>query len=366
MKIAFRVDASDKMGSGHFMRCLTLANVLKHGGHNCKFLFQSLPEIFIDRLKELGHQFICLRDLMNNTKNDCINSEPKLSHSQWLESSQLADAAAVRKALKDERFEWMIVDNYALDALWEREISASVQNIMVIDDLADRNHTCQLLLDQNFYIDGKSRYDELLSSQTRCLMGPQYALLMPDYAELHKLTKPRKTIQNVLIYFGGADRHNMTGKCLNALSELNMQNIEFHVIVPIMSAHIDKIKKTSDEYRNVHLKYNLKSLAPLLAECDFAIGAIGATSWERLCLGVPTLAITTGLNQRSTAADLHTAQLINLLGKAEDVNHHDIAREFEKYTNGYDIAPWSKKCLDVCDGIGANRVAKMLEDFSVR
>jgi len=152
LKIAVRVDASVQIGTGHFMRCLTLADGLRERGAKIRFVSRHLPEHLRSMLAEKGHEFVPL----DSAKNDMPLDE--LEHAHWLGVSQPQDAADSIQALSEEAWDWLIVDHYALDMHWESAMRRTAKQIMVIDDIADRRHDCDVLLDQNFYSDMQKRY----------------------------------------------------------------------------------------------------------------------------------------------------------------------------------------------------------------
>ena len=144
MRIAIRTDASSQIGTGHFMRCLTLANGLTERGAKIRFVSRHLPEHLRSMLAEKGHEFVSL----DSTQNEMAMDE--LAHAHWLGVSQAQDAADSIRMLSDEAWDWLVIDHYALDIRWESALRRITKRIMVIDDLADRQHDCGVLLLQSF------------------------------------------------------------------------------------------------------------------------------------------------------------------------------------------------------------------------
>lgn len=185
MKIAFRTDATHQIGTGHFMRCLTLADELKKQGVQIRFVSRNLPDHLRDMLTAKGMELV---SLINNTSATQID---ELAHSAWLVTSQAQDAQDTIQALAGQTFEWLVVDHYALDTRWETAIRNTAKQIMVIDDLADRVHDCDVLLDQNFYADMQTRYSGKVPAHCQLLIGPRYALLREEFRKLRKQIQPR-------------------------------------------------------------------------------------------------------------------------------------------------------------------------------
>jgi UDP-2,4-diacetamido-2,4,6-trideoxy-beta-L-altropyranose hydrolase len=355
LKIAIRTDASNQIGTGHFMRCLTLADALKQRGAQIRFVSRHLPEHLREMLAAKGHEFIPL----DSNSNEAMPGD--LAHAHWLGTSQQADAQDSIQVLSDQFWDCLVVDHYALDQRWESNLRASVGRILVIDDLADRIHDCDLLLDQNLVAKMHTRYGDKVPAACGMLLGPEYALLQPIYAELHDHIPPREgAIRRIFIFFGGADRSNLTGRTLSAFLHLNRSEIEVDVVITTGGPHAEAIRKQVAGHANIHLHSGLPTLAPLMAAADLAIGAGGATSWERLCLGLPTLVVTLAENQRPIANGLSQHGLIRWLGHQDAVDEPTIAEALGKLIQQGLDEDWALRCLKAVDGHGVNRVCAAL------
>lgn len=183
MEIAFRVDASHQIGTGHLMRCLTLADALKSRGVKTHFVCRHIPDHLIGLLVQKDHS---LTRLPEDQRIDTIDAANDLTHSHWLGVSQTQDAHGTLQALNNEDLDWLVVDHYALDFRWESAMRQIAKRIMVIDDIADRSHDCDILLDQNLYADMETRYIGKVPSHCQCLLGPRYALLRDEFRQLCK------------------------------------------------------------------------------------------------------------------------------------------------------------------------------------
>jgi len=354
-KVAFRVDASSKIGTGHFMRCLTLADGLKQRGAQIRFVSRYLPEHLRSMLAAKNQEFV----LLDSNQNDIGLDE--LAHSHWLGVSQMQDAQDTIRSLSDETWDWLIVDHYALDERWESALRRSARCTMVIDDIADRKHDCDILLDQNYYTDMAIRYAGKVPDRCKTLLGSEYALLQSDYAELHERVPPREgPIRCVFIYFGGTDTDNLTGRSISAFLSLNRPNIEVDVVVSPSSPHVEAIRKQVEGHANIHLHDSLPTLAPLMTKADIAIGAGGSTSWERLCMGLPAIVISLAENQRSIAEELHHRSVIRWLGHKDGVAIGGIAKELKRLIDQGMDREWSQQCFKLVDGKGVKRVGAAL------
>lgn len=297
MKIAIRVDASSQIGTGHFMRCLTLAEALKQCGAQIRFVSRELPVHLRDMLAAKGMEFAELDSEVSAEQAD------DLAHSHWLSTSQAQDAQATIRALSGQSWDWLIVDHYALDIRWEGALRRAVNKIMVVDDLADRNHDCDVLLDQNFYVDGLTRYVNKVPAHCHLLLGPRFALLRDAFRKLRELVKPRTgPVKKILIFFGGVDADNLTGLAIRSLAELKVKGLHVDVVIGAQHSCREEIKSACGLHGYVfHVQTN--KMAELMASADLAIGAGGSATWERCCLGLPTLALCAADNQKKQLAD---------------------------------------------------------------
>lgn len=368
MNVTFRADASIEIGTGHIMRCLTLADALKEQGAHCHFICREHEGNLIELIKEKGHTVTALPIKSGAEGN--ASFEAQLAHSHWLGTTQKEDAEQTLSALKAHQTksdattqltDWLVVDHYALDAQWERALKPYTKKIMVIDDLADRLHECDLLLDQNL---GKTPADyyELAPEHCALLLGPQYALLQPQYAELHPRTPPRQgPIKNILIYFGGSDQNDLTGMAVRALLELKQPDLQINVVMGSSYSHKANLKELAKTYSNLLLHQNLPSLALLMLKADLSIGAGGSTSWERCCLGLPSMVITLAKNQEPIADALMQQGLAIWLGVEQNISKSKIKSSLTEILNQQEkIVDWSKRCLSITQGLGASNIASYM------
>lgn len=296
-KVALRVDASGQIGTGHFMRCLTLADSLRERGVRTRFVSRHLPEHLRSKLVEKGHEFAQLDADQNGTALD------ELAHAPWLGVSQPQDAIASIQALSDQHWDWLIVDHYALDTRWESLLRQSADKILAIDDIADRQHDCDVLLDPNLYADMETRYASKAPAHCQLLLGPRYALLRDEFGGLHEQIKPRSgPAKRVLVFFGGVDADNHTGQAIEVLAQMDVSDLHVDVVIGAQHPSCRQIQTECTRYGfDCHVQTD--KMAELMAAADLAIGAGGAATWERCCLGLPALVICTADNQRQQVKD---------------------------------------------------------------
>lgn len=313
MNIIIRTDSSTQIGTGHLMRCLTLAGELRKKGAQISFICRELPGNLCDLAEEKGypvHRLPCAEEQLKHVGQ-------RTAHSHWLGVDWQTDARQTKAVIKKEArdIDWLIVDHYALDKQWDVQMRPPVKNIMVIDDLANRMHDCDLLLDQNLYIDMEKRYEGLVPGHCRRLLGPRYALLRPEFIEARKKLRKRDgVVRRVLVFFGGCDPTNETAKAIQAIRLLGRPDIAVDVVVGSTNPHKEQVKKLCSETPNTTFYCQVNNMAQLMAGADLAIGAGGSTTWERCCLGLPAITLVTAQNQLETTAAVAEAGAIRNLG----------------------------------------------------
>lgn len=352
--VAFRVDATSQIGTGHFMRCLTLADALRQRGARIRFVSRDLPNHLCDMLTARDMGFTPLSDAVTAQAPD------DLAHSNWLGTSQAQDASDSTKALADREWDWLVVDHYALDARWESAMRNTSGKIMAIDDLADRKHDCDVLLDQNYYRDMQTRYDGKVPEHCRMLLGPRYALLREEFRDLRAQVKPRTgEVKRILMFFGGVDAGNYTGLAIEALSGLDIKGVAVDVVIGAQHPHRTEIEQAcATQGYACHVQ--TARMAELMAAADLAIGAGGSATWERCCLGLPALSICIADNQRRQIADAAEAGLLYAPSGEGDLV--DLIRHHARCLMGNLplLRLASRTAMDFADGMGAIRISSVI------
>lgn len=317
MTIIFRTDASQQIGSGHVMRCLTLADELRQHGADIKFICREHPGNLIPLIKDKG--YLAIRLTQHETKFDATHED--VAHAAWLGVLWEQDAADVIAAVGDLKPDWLIVDHYAIDHLWEEKLRPHVGKIMIIDDLADRHHDCDLLLDQNLYQVMETRYDHLVPKTCQKLLGPHHALLRPEFTAARKSLRQRSgEIRRVLVFFGGVDPTNETDKALQALAGFSDRLLDIDVVVGGGNLQKEQIQNFCKVHDSFQYHCQVDNMAELMAAADLAIGGGGSTTWERCSLGLPTITIVLAENQSKATIALEQAGAVWNLGWHEDVD----------------------------------------------
>jgi len=352
VKVFFRVDGSDQIGTGHVMRCLALADYLSQKKITCQFICRDHKLNLIPLLEQKGY---VVHRLPYCQKNQAIQNS-QVSHAQWLGSTQLEDAEQTLAVLNSFMVDWIIVDHYAIDHVWENKVASCTAKIMVIDDLADRKHKCNLLLDQTFGRDVKD-YETLCPDDSVFLIGSNYALLRSDFSEFRARSIERRSARqkkSVLITMGGLDTDNHTLSVLKAISIVCVElSLKVTVVLGGGSQWFEVINSYAVRQNfTLNVKQGVNNMAELMSSSDICIGAAGTTSWERCCVGLPTVTIVTAENQKKIA------ECLEEFGATVVADLDDLEVKLRKllYVGSGLLEKMSQNALTVCDGRGVERV----------
>jgi UDP-2,4-diacetamido-2,4,6-trideoxy-beta-L-altropyranose hydrolase len=363
MRIVFRTDASLQIGSGHVMRCLTLADELRLRGADVEFVCREHHGNLIDFIEGKGYPVIRLPLLK---VGDGANPED-LTHAEWLGAQWDQDAVDTRNAFGEVKVDWLIVDHYAIDHRWESTLVPQVRNIMVIDDLADRPHDCDILLDQNLYENMEVRYNNLVPDDCIRLLGPRFALLRPEFCAARKTLRQRNgKVGRVLVFFGGVDPTNETRKVLESLTKITARSFEVSVVVGSENPHKEQIQNFCANYDGFHYHCQVQNMAELMAEADLAFGAGGGAAWERCALGLPSIVTVIADNQKELAAFGARTGLFIKLGEYSDISNDTIISALRLALNSPEtLQHYSQNCLDTVDAKGTERVVNLLSPVQI-
>lgn len=305
MRVLFRVDASVTIGSGHVMRCITLALALQNHGATCHFACRNYQGHLLDLLKETGFQTFIL---------------PSELHTEY-------DDAFAIISLITEPYQLLVIDNYQLGQKYGQLLRQYYQKIMVIDDLANRLLECDLLLDQNLLPDMDSRYRSLLPENCLQLLGPRYALLREEFYQLHGPREPN----HLLVSFGGSDEQNLTSTTVEAIASLKSFPVTADIVIGMNNPWRENLIKQCQQLENVQLHIQTHNMARLMQKAQLMIGAGGATHWERCVTGLPALVVTVAENQLATTQYLDKLGASVWLGSLANISKKIMAKKIEYY-----------------------------------
>lgn len=342
------------------MRCLTLANELTLRGARCIFVCGEHVGHLCGHIAAAGHALVRLP--VSAGRGAPAMGEGDDAHAEWLGASAAQDAEQTASWLAQSPVDWLIVDHYALAVEWERQIRPWCRQIMVIDDLADRPHDCDLLLDQNL---GRhaADYDSRLPDHCERLIGPDYALLRPEFAHLRPTALARRRTgqcHHILVTMGGVDSGNTTAEVLAGLDASGLPDDA--VVTVVLGAGApwqDAVRTQAGQMRlNAQVLVDAGNMAELMCMADLAIGAAGSTSWERCCMGLPSILVVLADNQRRIAEALHRRGAALLAAGAH--RSSAIRHGLHAMLGPGALSGMSNCAAALVDGLGAPRVAQTL------
>jgi len=341
-KIIFiRVDSSTKIGYGHLIRCLALADTLKKS-FKINFICTNLNGNLISQICKKKFEVFRF-----NTKSQRINVKK--------------DAEKTISIIKKHRNKksLLILDSYILSQEWENRVKPYVKRLIVIDDLMDRKHSCDLIIDQNLHTQMNSLYTKSVPKNCIKLLGPDYAILRNQFIAQRKYAKIRSLpIKNILVSFGGTDNENHT---LHALTSLKKLNSDVNVNVVTGTANIGKkiIKNFCKKNFNYNYFEQVENMAKLMQVADLCIGSSGTTTWERCCVGLPAIAIVASNDQKDIASAVSKNKCIINLGKIKKSDNVNYVRLMKNLKNS-ELQNMSRNCMKLVDGKGAARISKYI------
>lgn len=315
MRVIFRTDASPRIGGGHAMRCLALADALREGGARCGFAFAAMPEAMQTRVAASGHELLPVHRAAHAS-----SETPGWDGVVLPEDLQREDAASMLASAEGAAIDWVVVDHYQLDAIFDAAVGPSGARVLVIDDLANRRHKCDLLLDQTAGRDPES-YRPLVPGRCRILTGANHALLRPEFAaarsaSLERRREPGKPAR-VLLSMGAMDAGGTTPRILEELVS-DLPDIAVDVVLGAASPTLGEVRGIARRHARVTLHVDTLEVAALLTQADAAIGAAGVSAWERCCLGVPSVMLALADNQKLISGTLHRLGAAVSAGRWQD------------------------------------------------
>jgi UDP-2,4-diacetamido-2,4,6-trideoxy-beta-L-altropyranose hydrolase len=335
MTIFFRLDESGKTGNGHLVRCLTLAKEIAKKQSKIVFICAEVSEESAKAITIAG--FILERI---SPFDDEIN-----------------DAQKVSKVLKKYTLGIAIVDHYGLNIGWNRIIFEHVKKLIVIDDLINRPFYCHLLISPNCF--QANAYDLLVPGFCELLLGPEFVFIKPEYLQFKK-SSLRNSIDQILIFMGGADSKNVSSKVIEALSENEFNSIHLDIVIGSNNSNKLEIEGIANERGNCTVYFDRSHLADLMNTADLSIGAAGNAAWERVCVGLPSFIITLADNQ------VPLANYLNKLGFVSYIGHHDLVTT-KLIQNSIRVEIKDRQLRNnfnvnktIFDGMGVSRVAKRI------
>lgn len=358
MKVAFRADVSEQIGTGHFIRCLTLADALKEKGAEVIFVSRALPQHLQEQTNKQGHEFKILQNRSNRPDAD------GLSGADLVDITQESDAQETIKSLSDFWRDLLIVDHYAFDARWESALSKRAGKIMVIDDLANRGHSADVLLDPT-YGETEARYRDLVPPGCNCLCGGSYALLRPQFRQQRQCLErriPAVEQLTVHVFFGGSDTDNHTFRISRMLLR-GLDSVRLCAAVGKGYTGMAELQQLESEFGSrFSWKAGVTDMAAHMAACDVALGAPGGATWERACIGLPAAYLAVSKNQIPIIERLQASGFCVYLGEVQSVDESAFVAGMRHFlSRATALQAMRTLGMKAVDGGGAQRVVEALE-----
>lgn len=348
MKVAFRCDASLLIGTGHVMRCLSFAEFLRARGHDVVFVVRhilpALQQLLLDKDFSLVH--------LPATKEP-YSAAAKYGH--WLGVSEETDAAQTLMMIND--IDWLVVDHYGIGCDWENAVAERIKHVLAIDDLVNRPHVCQLVVDPNV-----ARVATVESDST-VLSGADYAFIRSEFLNIRAQAEIRMQVDTVLLFFGGVDSKNMTMMALQAITPLLDAGAIKKVVVVLGQASPNRAEVETycvDPAIELHIQTN--NMAELMTQADVIIATASSANWERCVTGTPALLCVVADNQIAIAQEAARARSGINLGLAEDLTAELISNALKPLLDLPElVSTMSKNAFACCDGEGCRRVCNWME-----
>lgn len=351
MRVAIRVDLSVTIGLGHAQRCRSLAFALRAGG--ASVLFVSRP-IDLDSAKLLD----CANDelrLLNSASSSAELFQEAPRHAAWAGVHWEQDAAETVERVRDWRPDWLIVDHYSFDVRWHEAVRKGLGcRILVIDDLADRQLDADILVDHNWSENHRSKYGAYAAHVESMLVGPRYALLGPDYVSANPYSY-RAEVRSIGIFMGGTDAGSLSEMALDACRDVAGFTGSIEIATTSFNSNLLRLRARCAASPATELVIDQASLAGFFSRHDLQIGAGGGATWERCCMGAPTVAVIAAENQVPVLRPLHG---LGVLIAIENLGASILADTVSRLIDDSEVRrTLAAAARGLIDGMGATRVA---------
>lgn len=362
LRVSFRVDASQKIGTGHVRRCLSLAQALKKFDAQSRFICRQHDEVSAHLIPT--HQ-AC--DWLAASTQTFSDNDPNVAppYASWGLVPWQLDADQTIAVLKKAPVDWLVVDHYAWDARWHQRVTAEVNvRLLAIDDLADRSLSADMLLDQNLDQNHFDKYKHCISfagERVRLMAGPRYALLSDRY-KLAPRYEFSKVASSIGIFMGGTDPDDLSSQVLLACREVAKFTGRITLVSSQQNPHYKGRLALAAKWPQTRVIHDLPDLSDFFASHDLQIGSGGGAAWERCCMGAPTLAVVAATNQQAVLPQLAGLQAVRLveLTKSDSSLQAFGKTVAELLADPVSRQQLSEKSISLVDGRGSARVAAVL------
>ena len=339
-----RADASPKIGAGHVMRCLALAQAWQDAGGKAVFAMSQVIPAIEAKIRTENCELLCIPG--------GIGSQSDCKYTQGLGRQYLA--------------EWVVLDGYCFDSKYRQDLKDAGFKLLVIDDLGFSDDYSDVILNQNLHAK-QSMYPNR-HRDSMCLLGPRFALLRREFETGVSSEKPaRSTGTRVLVMMGGTDPQNVSEKVVCALASLPAGSLDVRLVVGSGNPHTDTFRCLCSDKSNVQVVVNPSSVADLMLWADIAVSAAGSTVWELCGFGVPSILISTAENQVDGAQELARLGLSRYLGRCQDVSWPQLTQEVRDLLSSRERREsMSRATRALVDGRGAERAVNALQSHGMK
>lgn len=362
MKVIIRTDSSHLIGTGHVVRCLTLAKYLRSRGDKIKFVCRRLPGMIVDLIRSSDIEVHLIGSPIEAEQNlQCKTNDAP--HGYWLPVSEQQDAMEfIEVAQGLGHADWIIVDHYALTEVWEKQVLNSFQTrLFFIDDLADRKHHCDILLDA-CSLNERNPYAGLVPNHTQVYQGPLYAILRSQFiSHRPKEYRSQSEIRSVMVFSGGRSYPEFLTLMIETLSSDSFKTLHKHFVIPDFERHAFPIQKNLLGIKNVHVHRRIDNMAEFMSHMNLYIGSGGLITWERFCVGLPGLVVSVADNQTAISKTLGDLGYQIYLGESSKLSVDQLSQELVRICgNPNHLNECGRKAFDLVDGRGIERVYQLM------
>lgn len=301
-KIGFLLDTSNKVGSGHFWRCLNLACQIKKKINKAEIYF------------------------ISNNKNIFLFKILKKKNIKFLNLNKIQNLNEIKKKLLKYRIKFLITDIYNLSSEKKKILKNLLNKLIVIDDFDNKFHNSDIYINNNYLLNSSIRKIKNKNKNTLLLLGQKYQILNEKINFFREKSILRNEIKKILVFFGSYDPTNETLKLMSKVSKL--KNVKFYIVLSKINKNYIKNKTLLNKIRHIKLIINPtnENFLKIVNECDISIGAGGVSLLERLALGLPSIVIKIADNQQNSINYLYKKKLIYYLGDKNNVNYEKLTK----------------------------------------
>lgn len=379
--VVIRADANSKIGMGHVMRCLSVADALLKRGE--EVLFVTADDTPVPLLTKKG---IPCR-VLHTDYADMEAELPKL----WDVLNELSQRVESPEAALAQKNTSILVDSYYVT---EKYLAALKKRITTIymDDIYAFSYPVDMLINYNIYGVEMGYEKDAAFANTKLLLGTEYVPLREEFSAGAGYVQSRKELSlgaenmtsaedrmlqtaeqgrtaadgGILITTGGSDSFNLAGQLLTEAMKYDaLKTKEYHVVSGSLNPHIGELQALAQEHGNIHIHCNVTNMAELMAESKVALSAGGSTLYELCAMGVPVIAFSFAENQERLVQTFVKRGIAQYGGNyrtdGNKMIQNTIAGLETLLEDGNLRAEYRKKARTLVDGKGADRIAEAIQ-----